>query len=304
VTATPVHLPRQDSLKGGLYMAIAMAAFVSNDTLLKLLSQELPVGTLIFVRGVFASLVLLAATAFSGALPKLPQMFSRNVLVRSLTDVMSTILFISALVHMPIGNLTSVVQAAPLAVTALAAIVLKERVGWRRTLAMVTGFLGVMLIMKPSTGGIDRYSVMALMVVAGVAVRDILTRRIPASVPALVVALANSIFVVVGALGLALLEGGLVIPNGYQTMHLAAAGAFLSLGYLFMVQTLRYADISASATIRFSVVLWALLSGVVIFGEWPDRYAIVGIFLIVGAGVYTLHREAKLRKQRAAQAAE
>jgi drug/metabolite transporter (DMT)-like permease len=84
----------------------------------------------------------------------------------------------------------------------------------------------------------------------------------------------------------------------------AAAGVFLSLGYLFMVHTLRYADISASATIRFSVVLWALLSGVAIFGEWPDRYAIVGILLIVGAGVYTLHREAKLRKQRAAQAAE
>ena len=285
-------------------MAIAMAAFVSNDTLLKLLSQELPVGTLIFVRGVFASLVLFAATAFSGGLPKLPQMFSRNVIIRSLTDVISTILFISALVHMPIGNLTSVVQAAPLAVTALAAIVLKERVGWRRTLAMATGFLGVMLIMKPSTGGFDRYSVMALMVVAGVAVRDILTRRIPASVPALIVALANSIFVVIGAFGLAWLEGGLVIPRGYQMVHLAAAGVFLSLGYLFMVQTLRYADISASATIRFSVVLWALLSGVTIFGEWPDRYAIVGILFIVGAGVYTLHREAKLRKQRAAQAAE
>jgi drug/metabolite transporter (DMT)-like permease len=304
VTVTPVHLPRQDSLKGGLYMAIAMAAFVSNDTLLKLLSQELPVGTLIFVRGVFASLVLFAATAFSGALPKLPQMFSRNVIIRSFTDVISTILFISALVHMPIGNLTSVVQAAPLAVTALAAIVLKERVGWRRTLAMATGFLGVMLIMKPSTGGFDRYSVMALMVVAGVAGRDILTRRIPASVPALIVALANSIFVVIGAFGLAWLEGGLVMPSGYQMVHLAAAGVFLSLGYLFMVQTLRYADISASATIRFSVVLWALLSGVAIFGEWPDRYAIVGILLIVGAGVYTLHREAKLRKQRAAQAAE
>jgi S-adenosylmethionine uptake transporter len=285
-------------------MAIAMAAFVSNDTLLKLLSQELPVGTLIFVRGVFASLVLFAATAFSGALPKLPQMLSRNVLIRSLSDVVSTILFISALVHMPIGNLTSVVQAAPLAVTALAAIVLKEHVGWRRTLAMVTGFLGVMLIMRPSTGGFDRYSVMALMVVAGVAVRDILTRRISASVPALIVALANSIFVVIGAFGLALLEGGLVMPNGYQMVHLAAAGVFLSLGYLFMVQTLRYADISASATIRFSVVLWALLSGVAMFGEWPDRYAIVGILLIVGAGVYTLHREATLRKQSAAQAAE
>jgi drug/metabolite transporter (DMT)-like permease len=303
VAAAPLHLPQQNALKGGLYMAIAMAAFVSNDTLLKLLSHELPVGTLIFVRGVFASIMLFAATVFSGALPKLPLMFSGHVLLRSLTDVVSTILFISALVHMPIGNLTSVTQAAPLVVTALAAIFLKERVGWRRTAAIIAGFIGVMLIMKPNTSGFDRYSIMALVLVAGIAVRDILTRRISASVPALVVALANSVFVVAGAYGLALFEGGLVMPRGYQVIYLAAAGAFLSLGYLFMVQTLRYANISATASIRFSVVLWALLSGIVVFGELPDGYAVVGILLIVASGIYTLHREAKLKKQRTSQAA-
>jgi drug/metabolite transporter (DMT)-like permease len=303
VTATPVHLPQQDALKGGLYMAIAMAAFVSNDTLLKLLSHELPVGTLIFMRGVFASLLLFAATVCSGGLAKLPSMFSRNVLIRSLTDVVSTILFISALVHMPIGNLTSVTQAAPLVVTALAAIFLRERVGWRRTAAIVAGFIGVMLIMKPNTSGFDRYSIMALVLVAGIAVRDIITRRIPAAVPALVVALANSLFVVAGAYVLALFEGGLVMPQGQQMIYLAAAGVFLSLGYLFMVQTLRYADISASASIRFTVVLWALLSGIVVFGERPDRYALIGIVLIVASGIYTLHREAKLKMQRSAQTA-
>jgi drug/metabolite transporter (DMT)-like permease len=169
---------------------------------------------------------------------------------------------------------------------------------------MVTGFTGVLLITRPSAGGFDKYSVMALLVVAGVAVRDILTRQIPASIPALIVALANGAFVMVGSFALALLEGGLIMPDAIQMAYLGAAGMFLALGYLFMVQTLRYADISASATIRFSVVLWALLSGVVIFREWPDSLAIVGMLLIVGAGVYTLHREAKLKRQRTAQAAE
>jgi drug/metabolite transporter (DMT)-like permease len=303
VTSTPVHLPRQDVLKGGVYMAFAMAAFVSNDTLLKLLSDELPVGTLIFMRGAFASLVLFAAAALSGALPSVPRMFSSNVLIRSLTDVAATILFISALVHMPIGNLTSIVQSAPLVVTALAAIFLKERVGWRRTSAIAAGFLGVLLVVKP-TSGFDRYSIMALGVVAGVAIRDIVTRRIPVSVPAVVVALANSGFVVAGAFGLALFEGGLVAPNARQVLYLAVAGVFLSLGYLFMVQTLRYADISTSATIRFSVVLGALLSGITVFGDWPDRFALLGILLIVGSGIYTLRREAKLRSLRNAQGKE
>jgi drug/metabolite transporter (DMT)-like permease len=282
-------------------MAIAMAAFVGNDTLIKLLSDELPVGTLIFARGLFASLAIVAASLVSGDLFKLPLMFSGKVLLRSAIDVVGTITFIVALVHMPIGNITSITQAAPLVVTALAAIFLKEHVGWRRTTAIVAGFVGVMLIMKPNASGLDSYSIIALVMIMAIAVRDIITRRIPATVPALLVALANGLFVMAGALGFALLEGGLVMPRGQQLVLLAAAGVLLSLGYLFMVQTLRYADISTSASIRFSVVLWALLLGMMVFGEWPDRYALIGIALIVASGIYTLHREAKLKRLKARQ---
>jgi drug/metabolite transporter (DMT)-like permease len=301
VTATPLHLPRQDALKGGVYMAIAMASFVSNDTLVKLLSPELPVGTLIFWRGVFASLILLAALCINGSLPHLPMAASPKVVLRSLTDGIATILFITALVHMPIANLTSISHAAPLVVTALAAIFLKEHVGWRRTTAILVGFLGVLLITRPSSGGFDRYALMGVGVVAGVALRDILTRRIPSSVPALVVAFANSALVVAAAFVLAQIEGGLEMPRWHQLLHLVAAGVFLSLGYLFMVQTLRFADISASASIRYTGVLWALLSGIVVFGEIPHRLALVGIVLIVASGIYTLHRESKLKRLKAAQ---
>jgi drug/metabolite transporter (DMT)-like permease len=298
MTATPLHLPQQDVVKGSLYMAVAMAAFVSNDTLVKLLASELPVGTLVFVRGAFASLILLAATAMSGNLHKLPLIFSRDVTLRAGTDVISTLLFITALVHMPIGNLTAIVQAAPLVVTALAAMFLKEPVGWRRTAAIAAGFTGVVLITKPTADSFDGYSLMPLIVVASVAVRDIITRRIPATIPVLIVALANSLMVVAGAFALALVEGGLKMPSIAQALILGAAGVFLSLGYLFMVNTLRYTDISASASIRFSVVLWALLSGVLVFGERPDGFAMAGIVLIVGSGIYTLHREAKLKRLR------
>jgi drug/metabolite transporter (DMT)-like permease len=301
VTATPLHLPRQDALKSGVYMAIAMASFVSNDTLMKLLSAELSVGTLIFWRGVFASLILFVTLSLNGALPHLPMAASPKVLLRSLTDGIATILFMAALVHMPIANLTSINHAAPLVVTALAAIFLKEQVGWRRSSAIVVGFVGVLFIARPSSGGFDRYALMGLGVVVGVALRDILTRRIPSSVPAPVVAFANSFLVMVAALILALIEGGVEMPRAHQLLYLMAAGVFLALGYLFMVQTLRYADVSASAPIRFSGVLWALLSGILVFGEIPDQLALAGIVLIVGSGLYTLHREAKLKRLKAAQ---
>lgn len=282
-------------------MAIAMASFVSNDTLMKLLSPELPVGTLIFWRGVFSSFILFAVLSINGGLPHLMMAASTKVLLRSLTDGIATILFMAALVHMPIANLTSINHAAPLVVTALAAIFLKEQVGWRRSTAILVGFVGVLFIARPSSGGIDRYALMGVGVVVGVALRDILTRRIPSSVPAPVVAFANSFLVTVAAFILALVEGGIEIPHGYQLLYLIAASAFLSLGYLFMVQTLRYADVSASAPIRFSGVLWALLSGVAVFGEIPDRLALLGIVLIVASGIYTLHREAKLKRLKSAQ---
>jgi drug/metabolite transporter (DMT)-like permease len=298
MTATSLHLPQQDVVKGSLYMAIAMAAFVSNDTLVKLLASDLPVGTLVFIRGAFASVILLAATAVSGNLKKLPLICSRDVTLRAGTDVISTLLFITALVHMPIGNLTAIVQAAPLVVTALAVIFLKERVGWRRTAAIIGGFTGVVLITKPTGDSFDGYSLLPLIVVGSVAVRDIITRRIPIAVPALIVALANSLMVVAGAFVLAIFEGGLEVPSIGQAVILGAAGVFLSLGYLFMVNTLRYTDISASASIRFSVVPWGLLSGVLVFGERPDWLAMAGIVLIVGSGIYTLHREAKLKRLR------
>lgn len=293
---SPSHLPKQDTLKAALYMAIAMAAFPVNDTLMKL-SSDLPVGTLIFFRGLFASAILLTAIGWRSDIRQISHGISPMVALRALMDTVSTLLFISALMRMPIANITSITQTVPLVVTALAALFLKERVGWRRTAAIAFGFAGVTMIVKPDLARLDATTTMALLMVLTIAIRDVLTRRIRGSVPALVVALTNSVFVVAGALALSLYEGGLVIPSPGEFAMLASAGFFLSLGYLFMVQTLRYADVSASAPIRYTVVLWSLLSGIFVFKEFPDGVALIGILLVVASGLYTLHREAVMRRR-------
>ena len=295
----PSHLPAQNPLKAAAYMALAMAAFPCNDTLMKLLSHELPVGTLIFVRGIFASILILLAIGGTGALSQVGQILRPAVAMRAVMDTISTLLFISALVRMPIANITSITQTVPLVVTGLAAIFLAERVGWRRLAAIAFGFLGVTMIVKPDVTKLDATAVLALVLVLTLAVRDILTRRIHGSVPALVVALANSVFVLAGAFILSMVEGGLVMPNLRQIAVLAAAGFFLAIGYQFMVQTLRYADVSVSAPIRYTMVLWSLLSGIFVFREFPDHWALAGIGLVVGSGLYTLHRESALKRRAA-----
>jgi drug/metabolite transporter (DMT)-like permease len=291
------NLPEQDTVKGGLYMAAAMATFTANDTLLKLLGAELPVGTLVFVRGGFACIFLLAAVAWSGAVAQLPQMFSGRVALRAVLDTTATLLFVSVLVVMPIAELTAITQAAPLVSTGLAVVFLNERIGWRRATAIAVGFLGVLLIVRPE-GNVEGGAIIAIIMVLTIAMRDVVTRRIPAGIAVLVVALANGLYVVAGAGLLSLFEGGLRMPSAYQTSCLAAAGAFLSLGYYFMVKTLRVASISSSAPFRYTVVLWSLLSGAMVFAERPDAVAGMGILLIVASGLYALFREAMLGRQR------
>ena len=275
-------------------MVLAMASFVSNDTMVKLVGKSLPVGEIIALRGILAALFIAAICAAQGVLSSWPQLRNGNVLARASLDLIATILFISALMHMQIANLTAVMQAVPLAVACLSVLFLGEKVGWRRTTAIVLGFIGVLLIVKPAPQSLSHYDLFALLVVVAVAVRDLVTRRIPARVPTLIVALANAIFVTLGGMVLLLFQGS-VMPQAWQAAYLAVAAIFLSSGYMFMVATLRLGELSATAPFRYTIMIFAITSGILVFGEFPDGLAIAGMALIVGTGLYAAHREARLK---------
>ena len=195
---------------------------------------------------------------------------------------------------MPIANLTSIMQAVPLVVLGLAAIWLKERVGWRRTCAVLVGLLGVILIVKPAPSTFTIYEGVAVSIVLALAVRDIVTRRIPRHIPSLIVAFANAFFVTLGGTALALAQDWVPL-QAWHILLLAGSALFLAIGYMCMVVTLRLADLSATAPFRYSIVLFSLLSGVLVFNEIPDLWAFAGMALIVASGLYAIHREARLR---------
>jgi drug/metabolite transporter (DMT)-like permease len=284
-------LPQNTALRAGLLMVLAMGSFVGNDTIVKLVGESLPVGEIVAVRGLFAVLILGAICAAQGLLQNLPGLANRPLLLRSAFDVISTIAFVTALMHMPIANLTSVMQAVPLAVALLSAVFLGERAGWQRMAAIVGGFIGVLMIVKPSPASFDAYQLLALVIVFFVAVRDILTTRIPVRIPTFVVALANACFVMLGGALLALFQG-VQWPAAWQVGLLALAACFLSAGYLFMVATLRVGELTATAPFRYSVMVFSIFSGIVVFGEFPDKIAMLGMALIVVSGLYAAHREA------------
>ena len=279
------------TLRAGLYMVITTACFVAGDTCIKLIGTSLPLGQVICLIGVVSSLFLLMVCGQQGILKSVPLIFTRTVLLRSLFDTMGSFMFVSALMHMPLANLSSVMQSVPLVVVAVGVIFLGEKAGLSRIAAVIAGFAGVLLIVKPSPQTITIYEFLAVGAVIVVAFRDLVTKRIPAHVPLLVIALANAIFISLSGFGAGLVQGFKTV-EAWQWALLLGAGLFVTISYFFIVATVRLGDLSATAPFRYSEVVFAIIAGILVFGEYPDAISYVGMALVIAAGLFAAHREA------------
>ncbi len=284
-------------------MTAAMVAFTCNDAFMKAATTTLPVFEAIVLRGILTTLAIGLIGWRSGAL-RFGQLRSDRFWIglRTFGEVSSTFTFLLALKHMPLANLSAILQFLPLAVTLAAALILREKVGWRRLSAISVGFVGVMLIVRPGTEGFDRWSVLGLLSVAGVVVRDLATRRISREVPSLTVAFLAALSVTVSAaLILPFTEVTPVRPT--QALQIAGASAFIIFGYLTIVMAMRVGDISIVAPFRYSSLIAAIVLGWAAFGQWPDNVTLIGAAIVVATGIYTFYRERKLARVAKAAAA-
>jgi S-adenosylmethionine uptake transporter len=279
------------TLRAGLYMVITTACFVAGDTCIKLIGTSLPVAQVIGLIGLVSSLFLLLVCGQQGILKTVPLIFTRTVLLRSLFDTMGSFMFVSALMHMPLANLSSVMQSVPLVVVAVGVIFLGEKAGLSRIAAVIAGFVGVLLIVKPSPQTITVYEIFAVGAVIVVAFRDLVTKRIPAHVPLLVIALANAIFISLSGFGVGVVQGFKNV-EAWQWALLLGAGLFVTISYFFIVATVRLGELSATAPFRYSEVVFAIIAGILVFGEYPDAISYVGMALVICAGLFAAHREA------------
>jgi drug/metabolite transporter (DMT)-like permease len=220
------------------------------------------------------------------------------VAARCASEIGATYCFLAALMIMPIANITAVLQALPLTVTLGAAVFLGEEVGWRRMAAIVLGFCGVLLIVRPGPDGFSEGALYALLAVAFVTARDLTTRRMSSAVPSLTVTLLASISVTVFALVCSLgIEWQPV--NLSQVMLLAGAAVFILGGYSLSVMVMRVGEISFVSPFRYTGLIWAILLGWLVFGDWPDGLTLLGAAIVVGTGLFTV-----IRERRQAQAAQ
>ena len=285
------------NLLGALLMMASMFCFTVNDAFIKATQGALPLSQILFLRGILATCLFLGlALALRGLRFDLGRTAWRLIAWRSLTEMGAAYFFLNALLNLPFANVTAVLQALPLAVTLGAYLVFREPVGWRRFAAIAVGFVGMLLIVRPGTEGFSIWSVYALIAVAFVSARDLITRKLPKDTPSLTVALGNSVSVML-FFGL-LSTGGTWGPVGGEMWALICGSALFVLGgYFFSIQTMRVGEVSFIAPFRYTSLLWALLLGFVFFGEWPDLLTFIGAGIIIAAGLFTLYRERVVRGQ-------
>ncbi|TAJ41445.1 MAG: DMT family transporter [Reyranella sp.] len=280
-----------DNTRGILAMSAAVVVFIFNDALIKIAAETVPAIQAIGVRGVFATLWVTLALAMTGAWRQLGGVAHPYVLLRGALEAASSIVYLVALFHIQFAIATAINLSTPLIFTALAVLLLKETVRWRRWSAVILGFLGVLLVIQPRPGDIDVWAWVVLFATVLGAFRDVLGRYLPASVPTLVVSFAS-------AAAVALVGCAWTFVEGWQPMTareiglLLASSLLLAAGYQFLVIALRSgAEFSVIGSFRYASILWALGIGYVVWGDVPNALALFGIVVIVGSGLYILHRE-------------
>ena len=285
-----------ENLRGIIFMNLSMGAFTINDAFMKSLTKTLPLYQSIALRGVIAIVGLTLLAAATGAFRyRLAKRDRGLIALRSLADMAATILFLTALLHMDLANLSAILQAMPLAITLGAAVVFGDKIGWRRMTAITIGLIGVLIIIRPGTDGFDRWALLGVGSVLCVVVRDLSVRPLQGQVPSALVALGAAVAVTaMGWVGTAV-EGWQEVTTP-QALKVMGAGAFLIVGYLTSVMAMRHGDIGLVAPFRYVSLLWAIVLGLVVFGNLPDGWTLLGSAIVVGAGIFTLMRERVLRR--------
>jgi drug/metabolite transporter (DMT)-like permease len=282
-----------DNFKGALLITLAMAGFTLNDAMVKIVAPDMNTGQIMFIRGVMTSVLIVSVARHMGALRPLRTLLDPYLALRTLAEILASTTYVAALGTLPLSNAAAIMQALPLAVTMGAALFLGDQVGWRRWIAILVGFAGVLVIIRPGAQGFTSASLLVVGSVLFCALRDIATKKIDPQIPTLFISAVTSLVITI-------VGGFLIVPFGgwrpVSMMHVAAlalGAAALFAGYQTLIMSMRTGEISFIAPFRYTSLLWSILLAIALLGEFPDLWMLAGSAIVVAAGLYTFYRENK-----------
>jgi drug/metabolite transporter (DMT)-like permease len=282
--------------RGILLMLVTMCLFVAADATAKVLTRTYPVIEVTWGRFLFHLLLLLPVLAMrGGAVFRTSRL--RLQLTRSILQVGSTVIYFAAIAILPLATAATIAFAQPLLVTILSVPLLGEKVGPRRWAAVVVGFIGVLIVIRPA-GIVQWAAMLPLATAACSALYSLATRRVARADPVQV----SLFYTAAGGFALASLAVPFVwqAPNLTGWLLMALTGALAGTGHYCIIHAFQRAPASVLAPFTYTQLLWATGLGYLLFGDLPDGWTVLGGLVIVGSGLYVFYRESVLRRRPAA----
>jgi drug/metabolite transporter (DMT)-like permease len=277
--------------RGILLMVLAMAGFAVEDAMIKAASVTVPVGQImLLIAG--AGFVVFALWAVISGQPLFQRLVISGPLVgRTLSEMVGSGGILMGLALAPLSLVSAILQASPIMVVAAAAVFLGEKVGWRRWIAILVGFCGVLVIIRPGSADFDPNVLWAVVGVIGMSARDIFSRRMDRALHTTVVATWGYVGVILLSIGMMAVSGGPVRPDSLAWTQILIAMVIGFGAYWAIIEATRAGDVSVITPFRYTRLIFALVLGFAMFSERPDMWTIFGAILVIGSGLYTLYRE-------------
>ncbi len=281
----------------GIALVIAGFQLLSMmDGVAKYLTLEYPVLQVAWARFAFHVLCVLPVVLWRYGLASLWPAHIRLQLIRGLFQLLATVFFFASLAYIAIVDAVAMVFVAPLVVTVLSPWVLGERVGIRRIGAVMVGFAGILLVIRPGTGVFHWAAFLALGAGISLACFLLLTRKMSRAAPAAVTLAFTGL---IGALALAVAMPFVWQPPSVHALGLMSLlGMLAALGHLLIIKAYEYAPASLLALFGYSEIVTATVIGYLVFAEFPDAWGWLGIGIVVGSGMYIWAREQRLFARR------
>lgn len=281
-----------DNPRAAALMVGSMAAFAVEDLFLKQAAAVLPPGQVLAINGLVGGLVFWALAARRGEKVLTGDALRGIAGLRSLAEAAAAVFYILALALAPLTLVSALLQASPLVVVAGAALFLGERVGWRRWLSVLAGLGGVLVILQPWDAAFDPTGLLVVACVLVLAVRDLVTRAMPARLGTFTLSAWAYLGTVPAGLGLMAAMGqSLALPTPALWGALGAALVAGLFGYYAVVAAMRLGEVSVVAPFRYSRLVFSVLLAVLVLGERPDATTLLGAAIVVGSGLYAFARE-------------
>jgi drug/metabolite transporter (DMT)-like permease len=280
-------------------MALSMGVFVTSDSCMKLGLENAPLFQLMVMRGLFSISICLVLILAMGQAGHIPRMFDKWLVGRGLLEVVANLSFTFALAFIAIADLTAIVQTCPLFVLLGAWIFRGEKLDSARILLILIGIAGALLVAQPGMGAASPYASLAFLTAIASAVRDLITPNVPRGMPPLVATLTVLVILAAaGVIGMLAFETP-VMPGKREILLTALAGATAIAGHFLLYMTYRIGEARTVAPFMYTLTIWAVLSGLILFGEVPNTLAIAGMALVALAGLAIIWLDGRERKAAA-----